>query len=77
MPRFLFGPASDYQLYCKDEAGRAHEAEWLDAKNDDEAIVLARSRKLHGPCEVWNGNRLVATILQNDCQPASPAEDPR
>lgn len=62
MPRFLFGPTSDYQLHCMDAAGNVCTVEWLDAKNDDEAIVLARARKLHEQCEVWSGNRLVASI---------------
>lgn len=71
MPKFLFGPASDYRLQCKDEAGTSFTTEWLDAKSDDEAIVLARSRKLHGQCELWSGNRLVATIPAKGCGPAS------
>jgi hypothetical protein len=37
-------------------------AEWLDATSDDEAIVLARTKKAPMHRELWDGNRLVATI---------------
>jgi len=52
----------DYRLYCLDGVGKIGTGEWLDAKNDDEAIVIARLKRLHTKCELWEQNRLVATI---------------
>lgn len=54
-PRML-----QYRLYQFDAAGGITAAEWIDAKSDDEAIVLVRARKLPSRCEIWEGNRLIA-----------------
>jgi len=52
----------NYSLDCLDGAGRIESAEVLDAKNDGEAIILARAMKKAVSCEVWQGNRLVAHL---------------
>ena len=53
----------DYKFYRLEGGGKFAVGEWmLDAKSDDEAIALVRAKKLDGHCEIWFGNRLVATI---------------
>ena len=56
-----------YRLYCLDGLGKIALAEALDAPSDEEAIAQARTlrpdaRKL----EVWQHNRLVATLGADD-----------
>ena len=51
-----------YRLYSLDQTTRMESAEWLDARSDDEAIILARTKKLPMRCELWDKNRLVANI---------------
>lgn len=53
---------TEYRLYCLDGVGKITHAEWLEAKSDDEAIILARARKLPVRCELWHGNRRIAEI---------------
>lgn len=57
----------DYRLYCLDDSGRIAEAAHdIDARSDDEAIVLARAKRLLVDCELWQGNRLIAQIPAAD-----------
>ena len=57
----------DYRLYRLHGPGKiAGAGQDIDARSDDEAIVLARANRLPVDCELWLGNRLVAQI------PASP-----
>ena len=51
-----------YRLYCFDDAGRIASAEWLDARNDDEAIDLVRDKKIGLECEIWDHDRRVAAL---------------
>ena len=53
---------TDYRLYCLSASGKITEAEWIEAKTDDEALVIVRARKLPFECELWAGNRLVGRI---------------
>jgi len=53
---------SDYRLYCLDKDGKIASAEWIDAKNDDEAVVIVRARKLPHKCEIWDRQRRVAEV---------------
>jgi hypothetical protein len=53
---------ADYRLYCLDGVGKITSAEWIDAKNDDEALAIARAQKRSVPCEIWDHNRLVASV---------------
>lgn len=52
----------DYRLYCLDGANKITRAEWIDAKSDEDAIMIARSLKKTVPCELWCGTRLIARI---------------
>jgi hypothetical protein len=53
---------TDYRLYCLSGSSKIENAEWLEAKSDDEAIVLVRAMKKSIDCELWHGNRLVSRI---------------
>ena len=53
---------TDYRLYCLSGTSKITSAEWLEAKSDDEAIVLVRAMKRPIDCELWHGNRLVGRI---------------
>ena len=53
----------DYKVYRIDGAGKPAQADWIDAKNDDEALAFVRARRLSARCEVWEGNRLVADVV--------------
>ncbi|MEO8547259.1 MAG: hypothetical protein ABI422_02715 [Sphingomicrobium sp.] len=54
---------SDYKLYCLDGAKRIQRAaEVISAKSDKEAIAQAKALDKPMACEIWHGQRLVATI---------------
>ena len=58
---------ADYRLYCLDGAGRISLAEWISASDDEDAIWQAHDLKLHAlKCEIWKGERLVATLDAKD-----------
>jgi hypothetical protein len=43
---------ADYRLYCLDGVNKITSAEWIDAKSDDDAIMIARSLKRSVTCEL-------------------------
>lgn len=53
----------DYRVYCLDGRGKiAAAGEWIEAKNDDEAVAIVRAKKLALNSEIWTGNRLVGKV---------------
>jgi len=52
----------DYRLYCLNGVGKFTKAHDIAAKNDDEALALARQMKLPVKCELWERDRMVATL---------------
>ena len=54
----------DYRLYCRDETGRFTKAHEFSASGDREALDLARDMNLAVKCELWNRDRMVATLAQ-------------
>ena len=60
---------SEYRLYCLDVANKITRSEEFVATGDDEAIMIARSKKLPMPCEIWQRNRLVGRIPAHDDTP--------
>jgi hypothetical protein len=54
--------ALNYRLYCFDGAGKVWTGDCLSAGSDAEAIELAHCMDVGVKCEIWQGNRLVATI---------------
>ena len=61
---FILGASdmSDYRIYCLDGDGHVARADWVDAKSDDEAIVLVRRKLGKAPFEIWERDRLVARV---------------
>ena len=56
-----------YRLYCLDGEGRISFAEWFDARDDVDAVRQARLLKQDAlKCEVWQGQRLVASLGISD-----------
>ena len=57
----------NYRLYCLDGAGKIRLADDIDASDDIDAISKAREAHRGGlKCEIWQRNRLVATLGAND-----------
>jgi len=56
-----------YRLYCLDSAGHIQFAEPIEARDDVDAVQRAHELKLnHIKCEVWQADRLVATLNAQD-----------
>lgn len=53
---------TDYRLYWLLEDGKIASAEWIDAKSDDEAVVIVRARKASQRCEIWDRQRRIAEV---------------
>jgi hypothetical protein len=72
---------ASYRLYCLDGAGHIDLAEWLEAKNDAQALARARELKDGAlKCELWLGNRLVGSFSGGAVRPkrsVSPELRPR
>ena len=67
---------TDYRLYCLDGVGKIGTGEWIEATGDAEAIKLVRAKKLSLRCELWDHDRLVATIEPFSPAKVSPRADP-
>ena len=58
---------ASHRLYCLDGAGRISLADWIRAADDEDAVRQARLMKNRSlECEVWRGDRLVATLNVQD-----------
>jgi hypothetical protein len=66
---------ADYRLYCYDGAGKVWIADWIEASTDEEAIAAARLIKGAVRCEVWQRERLVATLDSGIATLGGPASD--
>lgn len=55
-------PSENYRYYCLDGAGHLHEAQWFYAATDDEAAAHVATKHPDARCEVWQRNRLVASL---------------
>jgi hypothetical protein len=68
---------TDYRPYCLDGVGKISTREWIEATGDAEAIMIVRAKKLSIRCELWDQNRLVATIdvCPFGVQPVSASAD--
>ena len=51
-----------YRYYCLDRAGRLHDAEWIEADGDEQAVALIEAKHPGEHCEIWQGKRLVAEL---------------
>lgn len=55
-------PSENYRYYCLDGAGHLHSAEWFHAETDEEAIAQISAKHPDAKCEIWQGQRLVASL---------------
>jgi hypothetical protein len=53
---------ANYRLYCADGRGKIWVDDRIAAENDAEAIAIAEGMDNLAQCELWDGDRLVATI---------------
>lgn len=58
-------PQDNYRYYCLDSAGKLHDAHWFNAESDEEALAFVAARHRDGKCEIWEGDRLVASLAPN------------
>ena len=65
---------ASYRVYCLDGAGDIGLAEWLEAKDDAQALAFARELNDGAlKCEVWDGKRLVGSIAADHIRPKQPS----
>lgn len=64
---------NNYRIYRLDRASHIVEVEWVAAASDEEAIATARAMKRSSKCEIWQGERLVATVRGMEPQERSRA----
>ena len=57
---------SDYRVYCLDASGHFIGTETIEAGDDGEALVIARSVKRDVDCELWRGSRFIARLPAPD-----------
>lgn len=51
-----------YRVYCLDGAKKVTRAEWIEADDDDSALLAARQFDDAVQCEVWQGRRLIGRV---------------
>lgn len=51
-----------YRIYCYDGARRIVTSDWIKADSDEEAVAKARQQGFGTKCEIWDRNRLVASL---------------
>ena len=51
-----------YWLYSLDGEGKITRSDWIEARGDEEALMIARAAKKPVACEVWDHDRFVAKI---------------
>lgn len=54
-----WGLRVNYRRYRLDGAGRIDGAEWIEASDDEEALLKARAQRGPGRFELWQRSRLV------------------
>jgi hypothetical protein len=59
---------AEYRLYCSDGRGKVWVDDEIVAESDEEAIAIAKGIDNIAQCELWAGDRLVASI-----KPENPA----
>ena len=52
----------NYRYYHLDGSGMIHEAEWFEAENDADAIARVVAEHADAKSEIWQGQRLVASV---------------
>jgi hypothetical protein len=55
-------PSENDRYYRLDGVGHLEGAEWFEAENDENAIAHISLKYPDDKCEIWKGQRLVASI---------------
>ena len=59
-------PMRSYRVYCYDAAQKMLSADWIEAADDEGAVIAARNAGFGTKCEIWEGKRLVAQLGEED-----------
>lgn len=59
-----------YRIYCYDSARRIVTQDWIEAVSDDDAIAKAVAMGFGTKCELWDRDRLVAQLGEEQQQRA-------
>jgi hypothetical protein len=59
-----------YRVYCYDARMKTVSSDFIDAATDEEAIAQAEARGFGSKCEIWDGNRMVAKLDDEERQRA-------
>jgi hypothetical protein len=51
-----------YRVYCFDGSAMTLTGDLIEARDDAEALEIAKAQSLGSKCEVWEGDRLVTQI---------------
>ena len=51
-----------YRVYCLNAEGHISSAEGIEARDDGEALVIARSINRDVDCELWKEDRFIARL---------------
>ena len=60
----MSSPNRTYRVYCFDAARRMVTADFIEAVSDEDAIAKAESKGFGSKCEIWDGRRLVAELVE-------------
>ena len=55
-------PSETYRYYSLDRAGHLHDAEWIEARDDKEAVAQVEALHSDATWELWHGTRLVGKL---------------
>ena len=58
----MSAPQRTYRVYCYDAAHKIVTADFIEAASDDEAIAKAEAAGYGSKCEIWDDQRLVASL---------------
>lgn len=64
------GEMTYYRLYCVGGDGKIVAGEWLEARTDEDAVMIADSRRPTSQCELWDHTRMVARLHPQPTQPS-------
>jgi hypothetical protein len=51
-----------YRVYCFDGSAMTLTGDLIEARDDAEALEIAKAQRFGSKCEVWEGDRLVAQL---------------
>jgi hypothetical protein len=58
----MSSPLKTYRIYCYDAVMKTVSSDLIEAVSDEDAIAHAHAAGFGSKCEIWEGNRLVATL---------------